>query len=399
VFKKEKTLMSIKELLNTYIQFKEGSLTNRFFKHHHIVALVNKLPDTFKVTIVGLSVEKRDLHLIEWGSGPIKVFLWSQMHGDEATGTMALFDLINFLQDQSSSEIVKSLNSDCKLYFLPMVNPDGAEKFTRRNSQQIDINRDYKAIVSTEAQVLKRLREEINPEYGFNLHDQSTLWSVSRTGNPAALSYLAPAYNESLEINNIRKNAMLIIADIFKTLNTFLPDRIGLFNDEYEERAFGDNFQQSGTSTLLIEAGGMIDDEEKQDTRKYFFLSILTGLISIQSNSFKTLTIEDYSKIPANSKGIFHIIIRNVLVNGIIASIGVCYEEEPVPDGLSTVKTYFIKDLGDLDDLNAYHTYDGIALKVVGDVKLNKNADFQLYEAEHLLLSFKNGNLQTKLNH
>jgi hypothetical protein len=391
--------MFLKDFFNTYQDFKEESLTNRFFKHQHVVELINKLPATFLVTTVGTSVENKGLHLIEWGSGTIKIFLWSQMHGDEATGTMALFDLINFLQYHSSNNLVKFLNDHCKLFLLPMVNPDGAQKFTRRNSQQIDINRDYNATVSAEAQLLKRLREAINPEFGFNLHDQSTLWGVKKTGKPATLSFLAPAYNESLEINDVRKDAMLVIADIYNILNTFLPHSIGLFNDEHEERAFGDNFQQAGTSTILIEAGGMLNDEEKQLTRKYFFLSILTGLFSIQSRSFKNFTTADYFKIPANSKEIFHIMIKNISFNGIILSIGINYQEEPLPDGLSTIKTYIIEELGDISNLGAYYIYDGTKLKLVGDVKLYKNADFQVYESETLILSFKNGNLQTKLNH
>src|SRR5690606_9709375 len=138
-----------------------------------------------------------------------------------------------------------------------------------RNALQIDINRDFLKLISPEAQILKRLREELQPDFGFNLHDQNTLWSVCKTGKPATLSFLAPAFDEQLSVNRVRKKAMGVIADIYEELNVYLPKQIGLFDDEYEPRAFGDNFQLAGTSTILIEAGGQYKDEEKQEIRKF----------------------------------------------------------------------------------------------------------------------------------
>ena len=49
-----------------------------------------------RVDEVGRSFLNREIYQVEWGKGPIKVFLWSQMHGDESTATMAIFDILNF---------------------------------------------------------------------------------------------------------------------------------------------------------------------------------------------------------------------------------------------------------------------------------------------------------------
>ncbi|RZK53763.1 MAG: hypothetical protein EOO91_17095 [Pedobacter sp.] len=135
-------------------------------------------------------------------------------------------------------------------------------------------------------------------DFGFNLHDQMTLWSVTKTLKPATLSFLAPAIDEELTINEIRKNAMLVIADMFKDLDEYLKQHIGLFDDEFEPRAFGDNFQKAGTSTILIEAGGYQTDFEKQEIRKYYFASILSGLISIASKTYKKQDLKNYFSIP-----------------------------------------------------------------------------------------------------
>ena len=48
---------------------------------------------------VGRSFGGREIYQVEWGTGPLKVFMWSQMHGDEPTATSALIDMFAFLQN------------------------------------------------------------------------------------------------------------------------------------------------------------------------------------------------------------------------------------------------------------------------------------------------------------
>lgn len=384
-------------LLENYAAFAEPAIKNRFYKHADLEKLIAHLPASFKTSIAGYSAEHRSLNLITWGDGPVKVFLWSQMHGDEATGTMALFDLINFLSLEIYTEQIELLRKRCSLYIMPMVNPDGAERFTRRNAQQIDINRDFVKVVAPETQVLKKIHAAMKPDFGFNLHDQNTLWSVCGTNKPATLSYLAPAYDQQLSTNSIRKNAMLVIAEMFKVLNPLLPGQIGLFDDEYEERAFGDNFQMAGTSTILIEAGGFRNDEEKQEIRKYYFLSILAGLAAIATAEYQEFSLKDYINIPKNDKKIFHILIHGIILEGISVSIGLNYEETPAQDGSATLKTYSIQDIGDLDKLSAYDVYQSDEWTVIGTIKFNENANFDLLDSKKTILSFKNGILASKL--
>jgi predicted deacylase len=387
--------MSINSIISNYDSFKEKALTDRFFKHKDITKLLVNLPKEFTTEELGLSVKGKSINLVKWGKGKTKIMLWSQMHGDEATGTMALFDLFNFLQ--SDNEIGKLLNENCKLFILPMVNPDGAQVFTRRNSQQIDINRDFLKETSTESKILKQCRATINPNFGFNLHDQLTLWSVTKTLKPATLSFLAPAIDEELSIDETRQNAMLVIADMFKDLNNYLPEQIALFDDEFEPRAFGDNFQKAGTATILIEAGGYQNDFEKQEIRKYYFASILSGLISIANQNYKKQDLKNYFSIPKNNKQIFHFIIHNVILDGIEVSIGINYDEMPSTDGLSTIKTHVIQDIGDLSFCDAYQCYSSQKLKLKGEIVLFKNANFELFNHDQLILSFQNGELVKKI--
>lgn len=386
--------MDIQTILTNYSSFEEKTLTNRFFKHEDIVPLIKQLPPTFSINTLGNSVKGKSIQAVKWGNGQTKVMLWSQMHGDEATGTMALFDLLNFMQQDN--ETVKLLHENCQLLMIPMVNPDGAAVFTRRNAQQIDINRDFIQTASPEAKILKQSRADFEPDFGFNLHDQTTLWSVDETLKPATLSYLAPAYDKVLSVNQTRENAMLVIADMFKELNPLLPQHIGLFDDEYEPRAFGDNFQYAGTSTILIEAGGYRDDPEKQQIRKYYFASILSGLVSIASQTYKKQNTSNYFAIPQNNKQIFHIMIHNLIVDGIKVGVGINYDECPNDDGMSTYKSYSIQDIGDLSFCDAYEVYDAQHCELKGNIQFNKVAGFELLKEEQIILAFKNGELLQK---
>ena len=381
--------MDINSILSNHDTFKAHQLKDRFFKHSDVMDLLSKLSANFKISKLGDSYNGKSINLVKWGNGKIKVMLWSQMHGDEATGTMALFDLFNFLQ--SDNELVKELNTNCQLFIIPMVNPDGAEIFTRRNAQQIDINRDYLKQASKEAQILKNARDEIKPKFGFNLHDQTTLWSVSKSLKPATLSFLAPAYDEELNVNETRESAMLVIAKIFDEINAFLPGQIGLFDDEFEPRAFGDNFQKAGTSTILIEAGGFKDDLEKQQIRKYYFGSILSGLNAISSKSYQQKKLANYFTIPKNNKQIFHVLIHNVMLNDIEVSIGINYEECPTKCGLTTERIYSIEDIGDLSFCDAYKVFSIAHLKIKGNIEIFKRAHFSLLQGDSTILSFQNG--------
>ncbi|HBR58699.1 MAG TPA: hypothetical protein DEA22_14720, partial [Blastocatellia bacterium] len=76
---------------------------------------------------VGKSTAGREIYRLQWGNGPLKIFLWSQMHGDEPTATSALIDLFAILQNNRGDEWVKRIESAVTIRAVPMLNPDGAE--------------------------------------------------------------------------------------------------------------------------------------------------------------------------------------------------------------------------------------------------------------------------------
>jgi len=145
------------DLYNTYENYREPTLNCRRTKHSDIMPLIEKLRHNGKFVVhkLGVSVEKKELFLIKIGTGKTKIFLWSQMHGDESTATMALFDIFNFFSaNDYLNEVRNKILSQATLYFLPMVNPDGAEIFQRRICQP-----DYRYVQNVRDPILKLFKE------------------------------------------------------------------------------------------------------------------------------------------------------------------------------------------------------------------------------------------------
>ena len=359
------------QLYETYSQFKELSLTKRRIKYKSITPLIIAYSKNskFKVQKVGESIEGRDLNLISIGTGDINVFLWSQMHGNEPTATQSIFDILNFFSSHEFTLEKEEILNKVTLHFLPMLNPDGAEQFTRRNALGIDINRDALRLQSPEGKTLKKVRDSLNADFGFNLHDQSTYYNAERTDKPATISYLAPAYNYKKEIDEIRANSMKIIVYMNNIIQNYAPGQVGRYNDDFEPRAFGDNIQKWGTSTILIESGGYVNDVEKQEIRKLNYVSILSAIYTIAKGDYTSIAIEDYEKIPENDRKLFDLKIKNatysLLNNRYTIDLGINRLEVDNKSHTDFYNLGKIIDQGDLSTYYGYQTFDAEGYTIV----------------------------------
>ena len=357
---------------DNFERYEETSLTNKRFKHADLLPLIQKLKKNplFNVEIAGESLEGRAIYLISVGKGKTKVLAWSQMHGDESTATMALFDIFNFLEaNDEFNDFRKSLLNEITLYFIPMLNPDGAERFKRRNMLQIDLNRDALRLQFPEARTLKAIRDSLKPEFGFNLHDQSTRYTAGKSYKTATLSFLAPAYNYEKTVNDVRANTMKLIVNLYDELSKFIPGHIGRYTDDFEPRAFGDNFVKWGTSSVLIESGGWKDDTEKQFIRKLNFVALLTAFQSIAGQYYADVPLENYNRIPENDKVLFNLLFRNLSIdyhgNKYLIDVGINREEKSLEDGEKIYYNSTIEDIGDLSVFYGEEEYDCEGMEVL----------------------------------
>lgn len=359
------------QLFENHHQYKEEALQSRRFTHQEIMPLIDalKTEDIFEVNQVGSSIEGRSLNLISFGKGNIDVLLWSQMHGDESTATMALFDIINFFKQNDFKDQKNNILSNLRIHFLPMLNPDGAQNFNRRNALDIDINRDAVRLQSPESKTLKRVRDSLDADFGFNLHDQSTYYNASRTSKSAAISFLAPAYNYEKDVNTVRENSMKLIAYMNAVLQHFIPGHIGRYNDDFEPRAFGDNIQKWGTSTVLIESGGYPNDPDKQFLRKINFVSILSAMLAIANKDYLKSSTADYFKIPENDRKLFDLKLSKLsyefLGNTYTLDIGINSPQIAAENTKGYYRRARIADMGDLTTHYGYQSLDASEYTIV----------------------------------
>jgi hypothetical protein len=267
-----------------------------------------------KVDEVGRSYANREIYQVEFGTGPLKVFLWSQMHGDEPTATSALIDMFTVLQKNRDKDWVKKIESSMTVRAVPMLNPDGAEFYQRRNLQGIDINRDAQNLQTPEANLLKKLRDEWAPHIGFNLHNQNSLTTAGPTNKQAAISFLV-VYGDAAKTSNEghERNKRLVSAMV-AAIQPYMPGYIGRYGDDWTPTAFGDNFSAWGTPVVLIETGALHGKDE-MFLVKMNFTAILTALKSVADGTEKNFSPVNYESLPQNSSGsLFYFIFRNATV-------------------------------------------------------------------------------------
>jgi hypothetical protein len=276
---------------------------------HHIEPLLQK----YKVETIGKSVLGKPIYKLEFGTGKTKILMWSQMHGNESTTTKGLFDFINFLHSNTNES--KRILSKFTFCILPMLNPDGAELYTRENTNGIDLNRDAQNLSQPESIILRNIFNEFQPHYCYNLHDQRTIFGVDDTGKPATVSFLAPAFNESRDINAVRLKAIHVIVAMNDVLQQYIPNQVGRFDDSFNINCVGDTFQYLNVPTILFEAGHFPNDYEREETRKYIFIALFSGIEFLHENDIVISKIDDYLKIPQNKVVFYDFVYKNVKIN------------------------------------------------------------------------------------
>ncbi len=323
---------------------------------------VTRAPSRYFLEKAGDSLEGRSINLLTVGQGPFRVLLWSQMHGDEPTATAALFDVFEYFHRHATDPAVQRIMSSLTMYFVPMLNPDGAERFQRRNAQGIDINRDALRLQTPEGRTLKGVRDRFNPRVGFNLHNQNWSTSVGDPPKPASISLLSVAYDKARSENAGRKLTKRLCAVIRDALEPFASGQIGRYDDEFEGRAFGDNLTLWGTPVVLIETGAYPSSQPDAMLVRLNFIAIVSALDALATGNVGKADPERYETLPMNDANEFYVLLRNATVmtgTGVpafTADIGINVNRRVrTENGQRLLQvTSTINDLGDL------RTYDGL---------------------------------------
>lgn len=346
------------DLEQLFSQYKEQSIEGRYITLDTIFPILEKLNTNNQLEIIGRSVLDNPIYKFQIGTGKTKILLWSQMHGNESTTTKALIDFLNVLKGNSS--LANTLLKTFTFLAIPMLNPDGAKLYTRENANKVDLNRDSKDLSQPESRVLREVFENFQPDFCFNLHDQRTIFGFASTGKPATLSFLAPAYNEEREINETRLKAINLITGINDVLQKYIPGQVGRFDDSFNINCTGDTFQFLGVPTVLIEAGHFPNDYQREETRKYVFMSLISGFNLLNENDVENNNFDKYLSIPQNNVVFYDFLYKNIKINydgiEIITNFAAQYKEELVDNQICF--NAYIVHISKLDDFFGHFEYD-----------------------------------------
>jgi hypothetical protein len=305
------------------------------------------------------------------------------MHGDEPTATAALFDVFDYLRRHNGDAAVQRILSSLTLYVVPMLNPDGAERFQRRNAQFIDVNRDALRLQTPEGRTLKELRDRLEPRVGFNLHNQSWATTVGDPPKPASISLLSVAYDQARSVNQGRTLTRKLCAVIRDAVEPFAPGQIGRYDEDFEVRAFGDNLTLWGTPVVLIETGAFPSDTPDPFLVRMNFVAIVSALHALATGEVEKADPARYDTLPRNESKGFYILVKNATV---VAGTGVTpFTADIGISGVRRVRTVAgqrqiamqtaISDLGDLRTSSGLRTIEagGLVAAPLWDPEVKEN--------------------------
>ena len=344
------------DLQTTYQTYFKAPLQGRYITLKHIEPLL-KNNSAFEIFRIGFSEKGKEIPVLKFGAGTKRVLMWSQMHGNESTTTKAVFDFLQCLDQKAVfQKAIHQFLNNYTVYLVPILNPDGAEMYTRVNANEVDLNRDAKNLTQKESVLLNTLFKDIQPELCLNLHDQRSIFGLE-TNKPATVSFLSPSANKERSITNARKKAMCHIVNMQRMLEKYIPGQVGRYDDTYNENCVGDSFTTAGVPTILFEAGHFPGDYQREKTREFIFYALLNLFGILSSETDKQIDYQDYFSIPENQKNYRDVILYNVKANdGKLVSIGIQFEETLKNDTIEFIPV--IKEVGDVSSYLAHKKID-----------------------------------------
>lgn len=349
-------------------------------------------------SLLGESEEGREIWAFKWGSGATKIALWTQMHGNESTATMAVVDLLNFFTGTKGlhKDLRKQLESSLCVHGILMLNPDGAEAFDRRNALGIDLNRDAVAQQSVEIKLFYKWLDNVKPDWCFNLHDQRNIFRPQGLNQTATISFLAPSPDVDRSMSATRERSMKLISLMYKAVKP-IAGEAARYTDEYYPTALGDNLMKSGYSNILIESGAAIDDPLRDKARQFCFLSLIEAFGVIAEDKLTEGDVEVYNSIPLNDTKMLDVLIKNCEVQSggrtFYADVGLLIKQLPNFNENKLIDQYQVVEFGDLSAFTGIKTLNNGVLKSNAHLNINIAADF-IWKGANEQLQFDKGTLK-----
>lgn len=146
---------SVDIIIDDYQTYKDSIFERGFYHTYDQVyavldSFVQDYPDICRLDTLGFSVQGRAVWAMRVTDNPDieenepEIRLIGNMHGDEHIGTeVTLYFLRYLLSNYAGNSQVQDLVNNCEFWIAPTINPDGKVANTRRNINNVDLNRDY----------------------------------------------------------------------------------------------------------------------------------------------------------------------------------------------------------------------------------------------------------------
>ena len=132
------------------------------------------------------------------------------------------------------------------------------------------------------------------------------------SGHLATFSVLAVAGDPTTRNPAGHALSQAVAAACARTAGTVVGDAVARYDEDWNPRAFGDNFAQRGTPVALLETGGLTRTQPRTTRRGLVFLALVSGLQQLAQSSKDMIAPPDYLRLPVNRRGIF----ADVLLRG-----------------------------------------------------------------------------------
>jgi len=334
-----------------------GKYTNVFYKNSFwTIDAIHGAFKQFTNVYSGRSEQGQPLKAYRWGEGPLRVLLWTQMHGNEPTGTAALLACLPHLLEQ------RSWFTQMCVLMIPVLNPDGAVGNQRVNALGIDLNRDAQVQGTAGSRFLQRVVQDFAPQFALNIHDQRRSFSVGHPPQPAVLSFGAAAplgESAALPSRQVAQQLILALAHFMKRRYHLPPS---LYSDAPYPRAWGDRLQAAGIATVLLEAGAYYDDPWRLRAQAVLAGVILEALRLIATQEYEGYTAEEYRQLPSNARHLRDCLLRGVQVEikgmpALQTDVSVQYQEWFEPPRADRIWCW--DEIGDLAHLGGLRQHAG----------------------------------------
>jgi len=235
--------------------------------------LENRSKGTMQLEVVGQSNEGRDLYLAKVGTGPKKVMIVTQQHGDEVHGTEAA---LHFLKAISGSKYA-DLREKVTVLVLPKINPDGSDRIQRQNHDPgcvdpnclegvgYDMNRFHDPATPLsenpvpEAVAMRKAHAKYQPDVVLDYHNQFSY--VSDDGDMITMSMMWPlSEGVDPEVVDDSKRATAIIAD---AVSAYGHAEVSKFPGGTAPGIARNAYGLLGSATVLIEQRGQEEMGQK----------------------------------------------------------------------------------------------------------------------------------------